>query len=54
MLKINDQVFRVFMKWKILTEKQTYKKLKRLHNDNGGEFTSNSYVMMKASVNTLP
>ena len=39
-LKRKDQVFKQFLEWKALVEKSTGRKLKALHTDNGGEYTS--------------
>ena len=39
-LKRKDQVFERFLEWKALVEKSTGRKLKALHTDNGGEYTS--------------
>ena len=39
-LKRKDQVFERFLEWKALVEKSTGRKLKTLHTDNGGEYTS--------------
>lgn len=42
-LKTKDQVFDCFLQWKLLTEKQSIRKLKTLRTDNGGEYTSNKF-----------
>jgi hypothetical protein len=39
-LKSKDEVFETFKKWKMMIEKQTGKKIKRLRTDNDGEYTS--------------
>ena len=39
-LKRKDQVFKRFLEWKALVKKSTARKLKALHTDNGGEYTS--------------
>jgi transposase InsO family protein len=38
-LKKKDEVFETIKKWKMMIEKQTSKKIKRLRTDNGDEFT---------------
>ena len=44
-LKSKDQVFEKFTEWKALVEKSTGWKLKTLHTDNGGEYTSAEFTM---------
>jgi transposase InsO family protein len=42
-LKHKYEVFDAFRKWKVMIEKQTEKKVKLLHTDNGMEFCSNEF-----------
>jgi transposase InsO family protein len=43
-LKRKDEVFETFKKWKMMIEKQSGKKIKRLRTDNGGEFTYGPFM----------
>jgi hypothetical protein len=42
-LKHKYEAFDAFRKWKVMIEKQTKKKVKLLHTDNGMEFCSNEF-----------
>ena len=42
-LKSKDEVFSKFVEWKAMVETSTGRKLKILHSDNGGEYTSNEF-----------
>ena len=44
-LKSKDQVFEKFIEWKALVENLTGRKLKTLHTDNGGDYTSAEFTM---------
>lgn len=39
-----DEVLDIFLKWKILIETQTGRKIKRLRSDNGGEYKSDPFL----------
>jgi len=42
-LKYKDQVFESFLEWKAMVEKSNGRKLKAIHADNGGKFTSKEF-----------
>ena len=42
-LKCNSEVFNKFLEWKSLVERMCNCKLKILHTDNGGEYTSRKF-----------
>ena len=42
-LQRKDQVFEKFYEWKAMVERSTGQKLKAIHTDNGGEFTSSEF-----------
>ena len=43
-LKNKDQVVEKFVEWKALVENSSGQKLKMLHTDNGGEYTSTEFI----------
>jgi len=42
-LKNKDDTFAAFKEWKVMIERQTKKKVKLLHTDNGSEFCSDAF-----------
>lgn len=44
MLKIKDEAFSAFKKFKVLVEKETKQEIKVLRTDRGGEFCSREFV----------
>ncbi|KAE8701188.1 Detected protein of confused Function [Hibiscus syriacus] len=42
-MKSKDEVFRIFLKWKNMTENHTGRKIKRLRTKNGGEYKSDPF-----------
>jgi transposase InsO family protein len=42
-MKTKDEVFSSFREFKALVKNQTWKKIKVLMSDNGGEYTSNEF-----------
>jgi transposase InsO family protein len=42
-MKTKDEVFNRFREFRALVENQTWKKIKILRSDNGGEYTSNEF-----------
>ena len=53
-LKRKDLVFEKFLEWKSLVEKSTGRKLKVLHTDNGGEYTSVKFGNLPKSEGVQP
>ncbi|KAH9770422.1 hypothetical protein KPL71_012370 [Citrus sinensis] len=45
-MRAKDEVIEIFMKWKKLVETQTDRKIKVLQFDNGGEYTSYSFLQV--------
>ncbi|KAH9783052.1 Integrase catalytic domain-containing protein [Citrus sinensis] len=45
-MRANDEVPEIFVKWKKLVETQTGRKIKVLRYDNGGEYTSDSFLQV--------
>lgn len=43
MIKIKDKVFEIFKRFKKLVENQSEKKIKVLHTDGGGKYTSKNF-----------
>ena len=43
MLKQKNEVFYCFLRWKVLVEKSSGRKLKTIRTDNGGEYTSTAF-----------
>ena len=42
-LKRKDEVYTRFLEWKSMVERSTDRKMKMLHTDNGGEYTSRGF-----------
>ncbi|KAH9699088.1 Integrase catalytic domain-containing protein [Citrus sinensis] len=45
-MRAKDEVIEIFVKWKILVETQTGRKIKILRSNNGGEYTSDPFLQV--------
>ncbi|MBA0562366.1 hypothetical protein Golob_007417 [Gossypium lobatum] len=43
-MKTKNEVLRAFLKWKMMMETQTSKRIKHLHTNNGGEYRNDPFV----------